>query len=397
MEAASSAAPRRPPGGLIVAFLSYPAGDSAKAPSRRATSTWSPPPAASRRLTSDGAGCLDLAWTPDGQWILHSAQRGAGRADIWAVPAAGGAPVLVASTPGEDGVPAAARDRRTLRFASFGGGGAKVLTWEVGRAGAASCPRATPISADPALSPDGFRFAYVLTSGRASNVMLGKVADGTSRPLMETAETESMPVFSPDGTSLAYLSRRGERRRDRPAPVPRGRGQSTGDPRQADPDDRRERRPAQPPRLLGRRSPAPVRRVQETASAPSCVSPSAAVTPSRSRPRSCRTPGTRASPPSVHPPQAGRRRGAHPRAPRGTARPPEVLRVDARRVMLLGPASTRTPSTRPRSRTPPCRETRPRQRPARSAGRSAPDTTDFFRLGLDVSPTAASSPPPSPR
>jgi TolB protein len=195
------------PDGANIAFLAFPAGDSS---SIEASDVYVVPAAGGepRQLTTDGAGCLDLAWTPDGQLVLHSAQRGASR-DIWAVPAAGGAPVLVASTPGEDGVPAVARDGRTLRFASFGGGSARVLGWEVGRAGG---PRVLSEGdadrGDPSLSPDGFRFAYVLSSGRASNVMMGKIADGTSRPLTETAETESMPVFSPDGSSLAYLSRR---------------------------------------------------------------------------------------------------------------------------------------------------------------------------------------------
>lgn len=193
--------------GTQVAFLAFPAGDSS---SIEASDIYVVPAAGGepRPLTTDGAGCLDLAWTPDGRQILHSAQRGASR-DIWAVPAAGGAPVLVASTPGEDGVPSVSRDGRTVRFATFGGGAAKVLSWEIGRAGGPrTLSEGDADRADPALSPDGFRFAYVLTQGRASNVMLGKVADGTSRPLMETAETEAMPVFAPDGSSLAYLSRR---------------------------------------------------------------------------------------------------------------------------------------------------------------------------------------------
>ncbi len=195
------------PDGASIAFLAYPAGDSA---SIEASDIYVVPAVGGepRQLTTDGAGCLDLAWTPDGQRILHSAQRGASR-DIWAVPATGGAPVLVASTPGEDGVPGVARDGRTLRFVSFGGGTAKLQLWEVGRAGGPrTLSEGDADRADPGLSPDGFRFAFVLASGRASNVMLGKVADGASRPLTETAETEAMPVFSPDGSSLVYLSRR---------------------------------------------------------------------------------------------------------------------------------------------------------------------------------------------
>lgn len=195
------------PDGATIAFLAYPTADSTGI---EASDIYVVPAAGgeSRPLTTDGAGCLDLAWTPDGRWILHSAQRGASR-DIWAQPVAGGTPVPVASTPAEDTAPAAARDGRTLRFGSLEGGTAKVLRWEVGRAGGPSVlSEGDTDRADPALSPDGFRFAYVLTSGRASNIMIGKVADGTSRPLMETAETEAMPAWAPDGTSLAYLSRR---------------------------------------------------------------------------------------------------------------------------------------------------------------------------------------------
>ena len=194
------------PDGAQIAFAAYPAAD---ATGIEASDIYVVPAAGGepRQLTTDGAGCLDLAWTLDGRFVLHSAQRGSSR-DIWAVPAAGGEPALVVSTPAEDGVPAPRRNG-ALRFATFEGGAAKVLVWDATHAGG---PRVLSEGdadrADPSLSPDGFRFAYVLTSGRASNVIIGKFADGTTRAFTETAEAEAAPVWSPDASSLVYLSRR---------------------------------------------------------------------------------------------------------------------------------------------------------------------------------------------
>ncbi|MBI2892706.1 MAG: PD40 domain-containing protein [Deltaproteobacteria bacterium] len=161
-----------------------------------------------RQVTTDSAGCLDLAWTADGAWILHSAHRGADR-DIWAVPAGGGRPVRVAGTASEDGVPAVSADGRALRWAVYDDARAKVLLYESGRT---EPPRVLAEGGadriQPSLSPDGFQIAYVISSANASNLVIGRVDDGSGRALTETTEPEALPVWAPDGSSLAYLSPR---------------------------------------------------------------------------------------------------------------------------------------------------------------------------------------------
>jgi dipeptidyl aminopeptidase/acylaminoacyl peptidase len=74
-------------------------------------------------LTDGRCDLGDAAWTPDGEYVLVTAPRNLGveeteRGDIYAVPATGGAPVLLAQATGWTAMPTAADDGTVLYFAT---------------------------------------------------------------------------------------------------------------------------------------------------------------------------------------------------------------------------------------------------------------------------------------
>ena len=68
----------------------------------------------------------------------------------------------------------------------------------------------------PAISPDGRLAAVAVTrydlaqSKGATDLWLVSLPDGSSRQLTSDAAADTQPVFSPDGRSIAFLSRRGD-------------------------------------------------------------------------------------------------------------------------------------------------------------------------------------------
>jgi tricorn protease len=72
-------------------------------------------------------------------------------------------------------------------------------------AGAAAQPGPVPSLAEPALSPDGREIAFA--SG--GDIWTVPAEGGTARLLVTDPATESRPLYSPDGTQLAFLSTRG--------------------------------------------------------------------------------------------------------------------------------------------------------------------------------------------
>jgi len=159
-----------------------------------------------RRLTTDPAGDLDAAYSPDGTRLAFASRRG-GNWDLYVLDLAGGGLSQLTADPHYDGAPAWSPDGRWIAFESFRAGDLDI--WIV-EAGGGKPVNLTPDSffgdAGPAWSPDGHQIAF--TSWRYGDrdifvldVETLEVVQFTSSP-----GTEERPAWSPDGAQLAFVA-----------------------------------------------------------------------------------------------------------------------------------------------------------------------------------------------
>ena len=162
-----------------------------------------------RRLTSDHTPIHGLAWTRDGRSLVFASSR-AGGTSLWMVPAVGGAAVSV---------PVGGADVENLSIASRGNrllytqGGIYPNIWEIplGPDRHAQTSRlllaSTTGEGNPQFSPDGSRIAFY--SRRSGSTEIWVCNSDGSNPVQLTslgALTET-PRWSPDGKMIAFDSR----------------------------------------------------------------------------------------------------------------------------------------------------------------------------------------------
>ncbi|MCU1228439.1 MAG: hypothetical protein JWO97_1323, partial [Acidobacteria bacterium] len=161
-----------------------------------------------RRITDAAKGVQQFAWSPDGATIAFVAADDVERADKHNLSfEVGDDDFLTTSAPTPSHI---------WLVASDGAGKARRLT-----SGAWSLPVAKPPGPVPSplsWSPDGRSIAFVrLATPHTGNtdsahLELVDVASGTTRRVTPSGERESHPLFSPDGSSIAYLHSRDDQR-----------------------------------------------------------------------------------------------------------------------------------------------------------------------------------------
>ncbi|MFN0177414.1 MAG: hypothetical protein ACKVZ0_01355 [Gemmatimonadales bacterium] len=162
---------------------------------------------AARQLTHDIRDDGGPRWSPDGKWIAFTSQRGR-QTDVWLVPAAGGTEIRVTDDAAEEG---------NLQWVGRSG----LLSYHTGITGDAMWVASASGGPERRLTPDSIRVANldvspvapeiayeVLRGGGVSDLEIMPIAGGARRTLVAGTAINTLPNWSPDGKSIAFLSNR---------------------------------------------------------------------------------------------------------------------------------------------------------------------------------------------
>lgn len=150
----------------------------------------------------DGEAILGPQVSPDGQRVLFSGTRG-GNSDIFVASVSGGAPILLAGGPAEDGEASWSPDGSEVVFTSRRGGTADL--WRVPAAGGEPTRVTDWAPGDEGTakwSPDGTRIAFTSNRGEASNQLWVATYPGGEPARAAVGMQVETFRWSPDGTTL---------------------------------------------------------------------------------------------------------------------------------------------------------------------------------------------------
>jgi len=159
-------------------------------------------PGRARRVADGPARALqpeeDPAWSPNGQRICYSADRG-----LWTVSAAGGSPTQVTRDREYDIEPTWAADGQSLYFAAYRGG--VFALWQVAASGGVPhrLTRGAGPERHPSVSRDCTRLAFSTFTTNA-DLVLHDLASGREERIGTTRD-EVCPAFSHDGLWIVFV------------------------------------------------------------------------------------------------------------------------------------------------------------------------------------------------
>ena len=172
-----------------------------------------------RNLTQHPAQDNWPEWSPDGTRIAFQSNRG-GNLDIWVMNADGSHPVQLTDDPANDYLPAWSPDGGQLTFASWrreaGDDSEPAVHLYVMNADGSNQVRlfadSPGTSTAATWAPDGqsFLVAVKAPNGQGADIYQLDPSGSVLRRFTEDEPSDGAPVFSPDGSAIAFYGDRGE-------------------------------------------------------------------------------------------------------------------------------------------------------------------------------------------
>lgn len=165
-----------------------------------------------RQLTEDRASALSPAWSPDGQFIYFASSRG-GATNIWRIAVRGGLPEQITAGQGDDAELDVSADGQRLVFSTYR---ENINLAELAIGAKASATKLKWLTTDaartelgPVYSPDGTRIAYFSARKGTENEGIWLMNADGSNPvrLVDDDRLNIFPRWAPDAQSLIYISR----------------------------------------------------------------------------------------------------------------------------------------------------------------------------------------------
>jgi alpha-tubulin suppressor-like RCC1 family protein/Tol biopolymer transport system component/subtilisin family serine protease len=159
-------------------------------------------------LTNRQGSDYDPAWSPDGKKIAFVTLRGFdGKTKIYVMNADGTDPKNLSYSSNEDSAPAWSPDGTQIAFVSYGVNfPSRIYVMNTDGTGRRPVGEIEGVGS-PSWSPDGQSIVFT-SMGRSSEIWAARVDGGSTVRLTNNSWSEQMPVYSPDGRKIAFVSDR---------------------------------------------------------------------------------------------------------------------------------------------------------------------------------------------